>query len=388
LIVALAFGCGSKTGLDEGSPFEGPTIEDPAVAVTVELGHTCVLSGDGTAYCWGRNVGNLGDGTTIQRTSPVRAMITEPLMSIDAGAVHTCGVASSGSLYCWGWNSDGQLGMEPSASGHYRLVPTPVDALGPSSVIAVGAGEISTCAIDSEGTVWCWGTNEHGQLGDGTTESRPWPAPVPMLAPAVSVDTNGYPPSGRTDGGGHTCAVLEDGRVMCWGSNANGELGDGTLEPRLSPVEVATITEAVQVSAGIASTCVTTQRGRVACWGANDTGGLGDGTDVDRLMPVFVHGVRMASAVAAGPTSCAVTEDGLLCWGMNHVGQLGDGTRTQRLRAIRVAGIPAAAEVAVDNTRTCAACVDGSAWCWGADANSLGDGVTMTSNTPVRVHGF
>ncbi len=183
----------------------------------------------------------------------------------------------------------------------------------------MAAGGAHTCALRNDGTVYCWGDNWEGQLGDGTTAlSRPTPVAVAGLTGATALAA----------GGSHTCALQSDGTVACWGDNYYGQLGDGTTTSRPTPVAVAGLSGATALAVGGSHTCALRNDGTVACWGANYYGQLGDGTFTDRLTPTAVAGLSGATAIAArGSHTCALLADGTArCWGNNEYGQLGDGT--------------------------------------------------------------
>src|SRR5450759_3836047 len=227
--------------------------------------------------------------------------------AVVAGARRTCAVTNGGALWCWGWNVYGGLGDGTTTD---RLTPVMVSGL-TSGGVAAAAGPYHTCAVTSGGALLCWGGNQYGQLGDGTTTNRLTPVPVSGLTSGVVAVTAGYY---------HTCAVTSGGAVQCWGNNANGRLGDGTTTDRLTPVAVSGLTSGVMaVTAGIQQTCALTNGGAVQCWGGNTWGQVGDGTTTDRWTPVAVSGLTSGVvAVASGLYhSCAVTSAGAQCWGYN-----------------------------------------------------------------------
>ena len=241
-------------------------------------------------------------------------------------------VEVGGEVYCWGNNANGELGDGSTVERHTAVLVANI-----TTATSVSAGHSShSCATLADGTVQCWGRNDNGQLGDGTTTDRLTPVLVSNITTATSVST----------GGGHACATLADGTVQCWGGNVNGQLGDGTTTNRLTPVLVSGITTATSVSAGGFfltgfHTCATLADGTVQCWGANANGQLGDGTTTDRLTPVLVSGITTATSVSAGALhNCAMLADGTVqCWGGNGKGQLGDGTTTSSNIPVQVLGI-------------------------------------------------
>jgi alpha-tubulin suppressor-like RCC1 family protein len=193
---------------------------------------------------------------------------------ITAGSSHTCGRTGSGNTFCWGANNRGQLG--DGSSGLDRLTPTLVR----TTVSGLVAGHEHTCGI-ADGRAFCWGANTFGQLGDGSTDDRSSPTPVEGLPNRVSE---------LAAGALHSCALLTDGRLFCWGQNFAGQLGDGTTQGRITPVRVAGDLRFSEVHAGGAQTCAITTGGERYCWGLNQNGQLGDGTRVNRSTPTRVGG--------------------------------------------------------------------------------------------------
>jgi alpha-tubulin suppressor-like RCC1 family protein len=235
-----------------------------------------------------------------------------------------------GSVRCWGDDTYGELGDGQTE----RIELHAVDAPGFRGATELALGTFHTCALYPDRTVQCVGRNSYGNfgngaLGDGTAADRATLAPVVGLSNVVHIAAGAF----------HTCAVLGDGTVRCWGGNTYGQCGDGTRDDqvnqgRLSPVQVSGITDAVRVAAGEIHTCALLADETVACWGTNAYGNLGTGTKNDtHLTPVPVAGLSGVVSISVGSYhSCALIADGTMkCWGDNGWGQLGDGTTTQRL---------------------------------------------------------
>jgi hypothetical protein len=247
--------------------------------------------------------------------------------TIDTGGSHTCMIVGGGHVRCWGNNDFGQLGDGTTTS---RATPTTVTGL--TGAVQITAGDRHTCAILADGTARCWGANSVGQLGDGTTTSRPTPTVVTGLTGTVQI----------TVGDDHTCAVLSGGTARCWGNNTLGQVGDDTATSRATPTTVSGLAGAVQITAGNSHTCALLADGTARCWGYNFFGQIGDGTFTDRLTPATVTGLTGAVQISSGGfLTCAVRADGTArCWGNNGVGQLGDGTTTNRTSPVAVFGLP------------------------------------------------
>jgi subtilisin-like proprotein convertase family protein len=236
--------------------------------------------------------------------------------SVSAGNYHTCAVLSDGSVYCSGYNYYGQLGDGNSGHGFDSSTPVAVSLPSGRTASSVSAGDWHTCAVLDDGSAYCWGRNSVGQLGDGTTTTSSTPVAVslPSGRTATSVSAGGY----------HTCAVLDDGSAYCWGDNSDGQLGDGTTTDSSTPVAVSLPSglTATSVDLGEYHTCAVLDDASAYCWGWNFYGQLGDGTTTDSSTPVAVSlpSGRTATSVDAGKYhTCAVLDDAsAYCWGFNY----------------------------------------------------------------------
>jgi alpha-tubulin suppressor-like RCC1 family protein len=340
-LVVAALGCRE----DATSPTSPKEPAAPALATTAAQAlsfrqlsagedHTCGVTTDSVAYCWGRNeFGQFGNGTiTAGHLTPLRVGGTLRFRQVSAAVFHTCGVSPANRAFCWGHNGTGRIGDGTTTQ---RL--TPVQVVGGLRFLQVSASSGHTCGVTTDNVAYCWGDNDLGQLGVGTTNNRLKPVRVAGGLRFLQVRA----------AEAHTCGLTLGHRVFCWGNNDQGQLGDGTTTQRLMPVRVVGGLQFDQVSAGgslrgggFGFTCGVIPGNRTFCWGANDFGQLGDGTTAHRLTPGVVAGGRRFRQVSAGTGhTCAITPfDVAFCWGLNQFGQLGDGTRNTRLTPVRVAG--------------------------------------------------
>ena len=379
---------------------------DTATAVEAGIFHQCALMQDATVRCWGENdYGQLGNGVISSppdapNPTPVPVVGLNGVAAVAGGGFHTCARFSDGRLRCWGRNSEGQLG-DPAFTDWAS--PTSVPVAGITTATGVTGGGYHTCAVLQNGTVRCWGQNDYGQLGNGTTT----PAAVPKSTPVeVSRITNAVAVSA---GGFHTCALLADGTVRCWGQNDYGQLGDGSIiepqtrpptpRPTPTPVTVQGITTAVAMKSGIFHTCALLRDGTMQCWGWNDFFQLGDSSIPNASStPVTVRGVSPAALAPGDQHTCVLLPDATVrCWGDNNFGQLGNGSARgiyPPADAVAVTGITAAVAATSGAEHTCALLRDTRVQCWGRGLfGRLGDGRDRNGPdgdafTPVTVAGI
>jgi len=434
-----------------------PVLAAGFSAASVSAGHefSCAVSVLHFVRCWGdNNYGELGDGTTSDSSKPVVVKNISNVIEVAAGYYHACALEANGTLWCWGDDGNGELGN--GTSGGISDVPVQVPM---QNVTQVSAGNSDTCAIGNEaGHLLCWGWNIDGELGNGTFADADTPVPVGTTStPLTGVQQVSV-------GGGSTCVIADapGPTAMCWGGNDHGKLGDGTTVPSRplpAPVFGLTTTSAgtpsgvSQIAAGEQHACVVMTTSQIQCWGDGYYGQLGTGARVDRHIPAVVIGLpgpagSVYSVTAGGATSCAVTGaldafcwgdyvrgganppkpqttaaqvlgllaggvsevsagdfDGCVlvrtgglgtavrCWGDNENGQLGNGVSnigTDATKPVTVKNLSASVTaLSTGNATNCVLQHNSGAWCWGYNGyGQLGDGTTTSSDVPVAVKGL
>ena len=368
------------------------------IAVATGGAHSCALTASGAAHCWGRGeAGQLGIPTPATCAGiglpcsmiPVAVQGGISFTRLTGGGAHTCGLTSDGTAYCWGQNSFGQLG-----DGTLLSRNAPVRVSTTLTFSSINAGEAHTCALTSSGAARCWGRNDGGQLGDGSTTPRSVPTPVAVDLAFQAIDAGGY--GGPLDNPfpSFTCALSTGGDAYCWGENAFGTLGRGTSGfPQPTPAPVAGSLKFTSLTVGLNDhACAITAGGQAYCWGANFNGSLGDGTSTERDAPVSVTGghtfVQLAAGGFNGHTCGRIGGGVAYCWGDNEAGQVGDGTRAGRPAPTAVTGGLTFATMDAGYRHTCGMTSASLVYCWGSNgAGQLGNNSTGLSTVPVRVLG-
>ncbi|HET8639482.1 MAG TPA: Ig-like domain-containing protein, partial [Solirubrobacterales bacterium] len=374
--------------------------------------HSCAITADGALHCWGNgasgrlgygNTTSIGDNEAPGSAGPVDLGSGRTATAVAVGNNHTCAIANDGTVHCWGVGTSGQLGYGNTETIGDNETPAAVGSvdLGGRNAVGITAGSNFTCALLDNGTVRCWGAAGSGQLGYGNTtaigdnETPAAVSPVDLgvgrTAVAISSGTN------------HTCAILDNGTVRCWGSNSNGELGYGnttfigdTEAPgSVGPVDLGAGRTATAIAAGNGFTCALLDNGTVRCWGAAGSGQLGYGNTTaigdnetpGTAGPVDLGSGRNAVAITAGSNhTCAVLDNGTMrCWGFNFNGQLGYGNTTTigdnetpvSVAPIDLGGGRSAIAAAAGESHTCAWLENGAIRCWGVGTSGrLGYGNT------------
>ena len=324
---------------------------------------TCMLEADGSVWCWGINgKGQVGDGTTVDRwfrPTRIPALGTD-VVELSVGTRHACARKRNGSLWCWGGNQSGQLGIGQDSALHTD--PVHVDGLG-FDVTMVHTGRNHTCAVKSNGTAWCWGNHEHGQVGNDSDQTVYW-SPVEVTALggiarlSTAIDSN------------HTCAINGGGDLWCWGFNEDGQLGDGTTTTSRVPVAVAVDDQGAAFK-NVTDVCSSEQ----ATWARKTDGTVWTwGQGITRPQQRPVGGFVAARGLSCGTEHvCVVTaESTVWCMGKNDHGQLGYNTQGQESTLFKqVEGVHPASFVTSGADYSCATLADSTVWCWGDNAVGL-----------------
>ncbi len=370
--------CGTQCG--SGKSCVAGTCKTGCVAEEAVGGsHACARKLDGTAWCWGLNsYGQIGVGnnTSPQPTPLQVTALGTDVASLATGDNESCAAKTDGTLWCWGQNTYGEIGDGTTTTP--RTSPVQVTTLGTTADRAA-LGTYHACALDKSGSLWCWGYNYYGQVGDGTTTTpRTTPVKITSLGSVVGVALGSY----------HSCAVKTDHTLWCWGYNYYGAVGDGSSQnSRSAPVQATSLgANVAQVSAGSYHTCAVKTDHTLWCWGYNNYGQLGDGTTTTRLTPVQITslGSNVASVAAGYSHTCVLkTDNTLWCWGYNYYGQVGDGTTTTpKTSPVQVALGASALDVTAGGYETCARQSSTALYCWGSNGSGqVGDGATSTARS-------
>ena len=347
--------------------------------------HTCAILDNGAVSCWGDGAyGRLGNGATSDKSTPT---LTSSLgtgrtaVSLSSGYSHTCAILDNGAVSCWGRGSDGQLGNGGTSD---KTTPTLTSNLGRTAV-ALSSGGFHTCAILDNGAVSCWGEGSDGQLGNGATSDKTTPTLTSSLGTgrtAVALSSGDY----------HTCAILDNGSVSCWGADYSGQLGNGAMSSKSTPTltsSLGTGRTAVALSSGKYHTCAILDNGAVSCWGNGNYGKLGNGGTSTKTTPTLTSNLgRTAVALSSGGFhTCAILDNGdVSCWGLGGDGQLGNGATSDKTTPTLTSSLGTgrtAVALSSGYSHTCAILDNGAVSCWGDGAyGQLGNGGTSDKPRP------
>ncbi len=407
----------------EGNEAPGAPLAARSISSGAE--HSCAILPSGRVKCWGRNTaGQLGQDSTDTLGDSAGEMAALPPVNLGAGRTataiatgsmgtytHTCALLDNATVKCWGQNSQGQLGQ-----GHFQrigdqpgeMAALPAVDLGAGrTATAIATGEQHTCAILDNGTVKCWGANGDGQLGQDNTASRGGSPGEVAALPPVNLGA-GRTATAIAAGAADTCAILDNGTVKCWGNGYGGKLGQGNTNhvgdaagemAALAPIDLGAGRTATAITASLSHTCAILDNGTVKCWGFGTYGGLGQDSTTDigdqpgemaALPPVNLGAGRTATGISAGGGyTCALLDNASVkCWGSGPNGQLGQdstatlGDQTGEMAALNPVNLGAgrtATAVTTGSVHTCARLDDDSTKCWGFNATGqLGQGSTVS----------
>ncbi|OGO84465.1 MAG: hypothetical protein A2Y22_05510 [Clostridiales bacterium GWD2_32_59] len=368
------------------------------VSISGGYSHTTAVKNDGTVWVWGYNSnGQLGDNTTQEQHAPIQVPGIADVSQVSGGYLRTTALKMDGTVYTWGYNPHGELGDNTVIEKH-----TPVQVLGVggtgniSEIIQVADGLNHEVALKKDGTVYAWGYNASGQLGNNSTAEYHYPVQVKGVG--VIGNLSGIVQVAAGDN--HTVALREDGTVYAWGYNGNGQLGNNSGTASSTPVQVVgaggtgILTEINQIAASGNYTLALKNDGTVYAWGYNDKGQLGDNTVTQKLYPVQVlgglSGVTQIAAASStvGSTAMALKSDGTVyAWGYNNVGQIGDGTVVEKHIPVQVlGGLSGVTKINIKKDSAVALVGDGTLYTWGDNTyGALGNNTTTPSTTPVHV---
>ncbi|MFI5213355.1 MAG: RCC1 domain-containing protein, partial [Gemmatimonadales bacterium] len=362
-----------------GTAATGPTGAGASRAIPfASAGGTACALVSGITMCWGDNrTGQLGAGIGDSAHAPVRVAGGQSFRTISVGATHACGLTAAGQAWCWGQGTNGELG-----NGRTVASATPLAVSGVPVLVTIGTGTAHTCALTASGAVYCWGSNRSGELGARGAEQSA--TPLAVTAPSgVSFTTLWVGPS-------HSCALAANGTLYCWGDNSSGQIGNGSTSNAETPAVVQTPVPLKSVALGTSHTCGLAATGAAWCWGSNTSGQLGLGAAAPQQVsrPSQVSDALVFTALAAGEAhSCGLREDGaVFCWGSGRSGQLGNGQQTDSPRPVLVVGGQVFRAIGVGGFHSCGLDADGNAWCWGDNAvQQLGAVAARSSAVPVPV---
>ena len=366
---------GDGTTSEKRSPVQVNGLSG-VTAIAAGGSHSLVLKNDGTVWAWGANdYGQLGDGTTTKKITPVQVSGVSGIIAVACGESHSLALKNDGTVWTWGANWYGQLGDGTSAGKR-----SAVQVNGLSGITAIVCGYSHSLALRNDGTVWAWGYNYYGQLGDGTTTNKTTAVQASGLSGVTAI----------AGGSGYSLALKSDGTVWAWGDNYYGQLGDGTVIKETTAVQVGGVSEVIAIESGNSHSLAVKNDGTVWAWGANYYGQLGDGTTVVKKTAVQVRGLSEVTAIAGGAYHSLALKNGTVwAWGSNFDGQLGYGTIPTKTTAVQTSGLSGVTAISGGIYHSLALENDGTVWAWGSNGfGELGDGTTIDRTTAVQVSGL
>jgi alpha-tubulin suppressor-like RCC1 family protein len=337
--------------------------------------YSLAIQSNGTLWAWGYNdVGQLGLGDQSNRSSPIQiGNITTWKILIGGNVNSNLAIQSNGTLWSWGSNSFGQLGLGDQSN---RSIPIQVGSL--SVWTQISAGAYHSLSIQSNGTLWSWGYNPSGQLGLFDTTNRSSPVQIGSLSLWTRIAA----------GASHSLAIQSDGTLWSWGFNQTGQLGSNNTANRNSPVQLGSLSVWTKISGGSYSTAAIQSNGTLWAWGANSYGQLGLSDQTNRYSPVQVGALLWKEISTVGESSLAIQSNGTLwTWGRNEYGQLGLSDITDRYSPVQVGNLSTWTQISNRQDNSLALQSDGTLWAWGRNNfGTVGDSIIFT-NPPKPVYG-
>jgi parallel beta-helix repeat protein len=373
---------GDSNTPDKSTPVQ---VKDLINVIDISAGgdHSLALKHDGYVWAWGSNeYGQLGDSSTPNKSTPVQVRDLNYVINIAAGTFHSLALKRNGTVWAWGYNEYGQVGDSSTSDKmvpvHVKDLNIPVHEL--NIINAIAAGGWHSLALKLDSTVWAWGRNNYGQLGDSSTSNKTIPEQVKDLKSVAAIAA----------GSQHSLALRYDGTVWAWGNNGSGQLGNSSNSNTNIPVQVKDLNDVADIAAGTYFSLALKQDGTVWAWGRNNYGQLGDSSTTNRSLPVQVKDLNDVTDIAAGgPHSLALKQDGTVwAWGFNMLGQLGDSSTSNKNIPVQVNDLNDVTKIAAGKYNSLALKQDGSVWAWGDNYGNTPGQINNLSNVNNFVAGW
>jgi alpha-tubulin suppressor-like RCC1 family protein len=383
-VSAIKPGSARITATVSGVSLAAPVSVQKADRIAMSVEHACGVTAAGGLSCWGNNSSQefgINRPDLLSSSTPIPAATGVTFRSVTAGQGFTCGLSTDQFAYCWGSNDQGQLGDGTTVD---RSLP--VRVAGGVKFSSIQTDYNFVCGLSIESTVYCWGRNDYGQTGNGVNNAGPVTIPTAVAG--------GLTFARLVVGAEHACGLLFDGSAYCWGNGGWSQLGHGGFgsSPSWAPTKVFSDVKFTEIFSAVHHNCGLAEDSTAYCWGLNKAGALGDGSTVNRNFAKAVFGSqKFKTAMSMGENhTCAIgSSTGLLCWGGGESGQIGNGQTSNQLTPISVSTVFTAIDLTGGQFGNCALASDGTAYCWGRNGKGqLGDGSLINRSLPTRGSGF